>query len=277
VEKPPYLDGRPRQSYVVCATPRSGSTLLCEALRLTGVAGYPEEPFETLRATGREREPHAYFDGVQDPTILDLLPELEPGPRAAPIADRVAGAFKAGTTPNGVFATKIMWGYFADFLADVRTLPGMAARDDAAALAALFPGVTYVHMTRRGRIDQAVSLWRALQTGVWRSDRPDRGRRAAYRFTGIDHLVRQLEAHELAWRRWFSRHGVRPATVVYEDLVDALEPTVRALLRHLGIDPPADLRIRAPALSRQADGRSAEWARRYAEDPRVVMPRSGGT
>jgi len=29
------------RSYVVCATPRSGSTLLCELLKSTGVAGHP--------------------------------------------------------------------------------------------------------------------------------------------------------------------------------------------------------------------------------------------
>ena len=32
-------------SYMICATPRSGSTLLCEALRNTGLAGYPDEYF----------------------------------------------------------------------------------------------------------------------------------------------------------------------------------------------------------------------------------------
>jgi LPS sulfotransferase NodH len=252
--------------------------LLCEALRLTGVAGCPEEPFEALRATGRPRQPREYFDGAQDQTILDLLPESEPGAPAPAFADRLARALRHGTTPNGVFATKMMWGYLADFLADARALPGVPARDDAAALAALFPGVTYVHVVRRARVEQAVSLWRAVQTRVWRSERDEHdGPEAAYHFEAIDHLVRQLEAQERAWERWFTGHGVQPATVVYEDLADGLEPTVRALLHHLRIAPPADLRVRAPTLRRQADERSAEWARRYAEDRRVVMPRTGGT
>jgi LPS sulfotransferase NodH len=30
-------------SYIICATPRSGSTFLCESLSLTGVAGIPME------------------------------------------------------------------------------------------------------------------------------------------------------------------------------------------------------------------------------------------
>ncbi|MCA9930706.1 MAG: hypothetical protein KC419_19610, partial [Anaerolineales bacterium] len=35
----------PTISYMICATPRSGSTLLCEALRNTGLAGNPDEYF----------------------------------------------------------------------------------------------------------------------------------------------------------------------------------------------------------------------------------------
>ncbi|MCP4417029.1 MAG: hypothetical protein GY805_10425 [Chloroflexi bacterium] len=35
----------PAISYLICATPRSGSTLLCEALRNTNLAGNPDEYF----------------------------------------------------------------------------------------------------------------------------------------------------------------------------------------------------------------------------------------
>ncbi|MGI9058103.1 MAG: Stf0 family sulfotransferase [Ktedonobacteraceae bacterium] len=51
----------PTCSYLVCATPRSGSTLLCEALANTGIAGNPKEYFEALRTTGQPRRPKEYF------------------------------------------------------------------------------------------------------------------------------------------------------------------------------------------------------------------------
>ncbi|MGZ5376146.1 MAG: Stf0 family sulfotransferase, partial [Solirubrobacterales bacterium] len=66
---------KPARSYLVCATPRSGSTLLCEALKSTGVAGRPEEYFEALRQSGRPRRPQEYFPGVDDPSIADHLGE----------------------------------------------------------------------------------------------------------------------------------------------------------------------------------------------------------
>ena len=65
------------RAYLVCATPRSGSTLLCELLKETGVAGRPEEYFETLRSTGYPRQPRQYFEGA--PEVQALLPEVDPG------------------------------------------------------------------------------------------------------------------------------------------------------------------------------------------------------
>ena len=53
-------------SYLVCSTQRSGSTLLCELLRATDVAGVPDEYFEGLRETGLPRQPRQYFE---DPSV----------------------------------------------------------------------------------------------------------------------------------------------------------------------------------------------------------------
>ena len=65
----------PRSSYLVCATPRSGSTLLCEALINTGLAGHPKEYYEALRHSGLPRRPREYFTGLDNAGILDLLGE----------------------------------------------------------------------------------------------------------------------------------------------------------------------------------------------------------
>src|ERR1700733_11310881 len=63
----------PMLSYLVCATPRSGSTLLCQALTQTGVAGRPEEDFEALARSGRPRRPHEYFDAPRPANIVERL------------------------------------------------------------------------------------------------------------------------------------------------------------------------------------------------------------
>ena len=51
-------------SYLICSTPRTGSSLLCDALTATGVAGRPEEYFQFRARTGFPRRPQEYFEGA---------------------------------------------------------------------------------------------------------------------------------------------------------------------------------------------------------------------
>ena len=69
----------PAESVFVCATPRSGSTLFCEALSATGVAGRPAEYFEALRGTDLPRQPQEYFDELT-PELESLLPRFDQQP-----------------------------------------------------------------------------------------------------------------------------------------------------------------------------------------------------
>jgi LPS sulfotransferase NodH len=105
------------RSYLVCATPRSGSTLLCEALKTTRVAGRPEEYFEAVPATGRPPRPEDYLEGLDDPAAHALVaaahaPEPPPYSSLAGIArydEHLARVRAWGTTRNGVFGAKLMW------------------------------------------------------------------------------------------------------------------------------------------------------------------------
>ncbi len=125
--------GVPRLSYLICATPRSGSTLLCDALDGTGIAGHPEEHFEVLLETGQPRQPRDYFQRSNDPEVWALLddPEFQdvlgeyggryaehparrdPSWRRPDFERLVEEALRKGTTENCVLGTKIMWAYSA--------------------------------------------------------------------------------------------------------------------------------------------------------------------
>jgi trehalose 2-sulfotransferase len=232
-------------AYLVCATPRSGSTLLCELLKGTGVAGRPEEYFETLRTTGYPRQPRQYFEGA--PEVQALLPPVDPGvPERAFDWD---GVLRAGTTPNGVFAAKVMWSHLDDLRLRLR---GGALED-------ILPGLRFVRVSRGDRVAQAVSLWIAIQTQHWR----DEGDRAethepVYSYRAIRHLVDQLDAHERAWDGWLA--GRDAIAVPYERLAAAPEDTVAALLDELGI---AGARSLVARMRRQSGERSREWIERY--------------
>jgi LPS sulfotransferase NodH len=52
---------------IVCATQRSGSTLLCELLKATGVAGIPNQHFQHFKGTGLADQPRRYLNAPYEP------------------------------------------------------------------------------------------------------------------------------------------------------------------------------------------------------------------
>ena len=268
----------PAHSYLVCATPRSGSTLLCHLLDQTGIAGHPEEYFEALRHSGVPRKPHEYFDRERHANIIERLAfrelpdgsEHRPNPLWEPASYEryLDWAFDAGTTPNGVFGAKLMWGYLGDFAALLRGIEGNAGLPVPDLLAGVFPDLHYVQITRQDKIRQAVSLWKAVQTQAWRREGDGGGGAAVepvFSFRAINYLVRLLTAHDASWDAYFLGLGVAPLKVTYEELAEAPEPVVRRVLAHVGIAVPGALELHAPALAVQADARSEEWVRRVNE------------
>lgn len=271
----------PHTSYLVCATPRSGSTLLCEALAATAVAGRPAEYFEAMYDTGLPRRPTDYFEGLRALPAAGFLADQLPAEggdarealrQAATYRDYLSWVFAAGTTANGVFGAKLMWGHVDHFVSYLRDLPEHAGKSVSRLFADVFPGLQYVRVVRRDKVRQAVSLWKALQTAVWRIERSGSGeveargsREGEFSFEAIDHLRRHISVQEAAWTKYFEEAGTEPLTIVYEDFVDAYEETLVETLGYLGVAPEARS---APALEmhRQADATSEEWVERYERD-----------
>jgi trehalose 2-sulfotransferase len=267
----------PMLSYLVCATPRSGSTLLCELLEQTGVAGHPEEYFEALRHSGVPRKPHEYFDRERHANIIERLAFREmpdgtvrtPSPLWDPnnYGRYLQWALEKGTTPNGVFGAKLMWGYLGDVATLLRTIDGMAGLPVPELLAHAFPGLRYVQITREDKVRQAVSLWKAVQTQAWRADgeRTEPAAEPVFSFRAINYLVRLLTAHDASWDAYFLGLGRPPLKVTYEELAADQGPVVRRVLAHLGIPAPEPLSLPPPRLSAQADELSEDWVRRVHE------------
>jgi LPS sulfotransferase NodH len=267
------------RSYLVCATPRSGSTLLCHLLEATGVAGHPAEYFEALRQSGLPRRPEEYFDPERHANIVERLAfreMLAEGERRTPnplwepdTYDRYLDwALQEGTTPNGVFGAKLMWGYLGDFAQLLRGIEGMGGLPVPELLDRVFPNVSYVQITRRDKVRQAVSLWKAVQTRAWRHDgrrNPGRAVEPEFSFRAINYLVRLLTAHDASWDAYFLGLGIQPLKVTYEELAEAPAPVVGRVLAHLGIDAPDGAMPERPKLEAQADALSEDWVRRVHE------------
>jgi LPS sulfotransferase NodH len=279
---------KPVVSYLICATPRSGSTLLCDALEGTGIAGRPAEHFEVLLETGRPRQPRDYFQRSNDPEVWALLDDPEfrdilgeyggrysahpasrdPAWRPPDFEALVEDAVREGTTENGVLGTKIMWAYFRDFVRLARRTRGIEDVRPCEVPGAVLPNLRrFVWIRRRDTTRQAVSLWKALQTRQWRRDSDEElgGMGLRFSFAAVNHLKLRIDEHNAAWQDFFDGCGVEPLRVVYEELVEDYEGTVLRLLDGIGVPVPENFAVEKPRMKRQADELSEEWVRHYDE------------
>lgn len=231
----------PPISYLVCGTPRSGTSLLCGLLASTGLAGRPEEYF------WRDDEPHWSEQwGVTGFT------------------DYLRAAIAHGSTPNGVFGAKVMYGYLPDLLGKLAALQGGAGLDDRTLLERAFPGLRFLWIWREDMVAQAVSWSKAIQTNVWSASdrRAPSAEPPRFDFRQIHELVRQARSGRKGWKRWFKAHHIEPLRIRYEDLMTDMSGTTRGSLSFLGIEHPVDLAVQAQT-ARQADSINDDWAARY--------------
>jgi len=244
----------PRLSYLIYATSRSGSTLLCDVLGRTGLAGAPDEYFNMTRS-----DQHLPGSTLRPPVWEQRKREL-------PFPVYVRKIVSETTTPNGVFGAKFSWHTHHHFVRRLRACADYAGMTDRQMLDAFFPNLQYIFLTRRDKVRQAVSAWKALQTGQWNSlssSSPDQMPKLHFNYGLINDLVSQTIDSEASVAGYLSSIEVVPLTITYEDL--ALEPArqVSAVLSVLDVDVPPGFSFPQPRLSRQVDDLNERWTQRF--------------
>lgn len=237
-------------SYLICTTPRTGSTLLCGLMASTKVAGRPESYFripDEQSWAARWDIAHA-SDGV------------------FAYSEFVRAALAAGRTDNGVFAARIMWGTM-DYLADrLGSVYPASAGGDLDLLNLAFGHTRFIYLHRDDVLAQAVSWHRAEQTNVWHQTDQEEPKppeqQPRFDFDEIRKLVQTIEEHNSAWRAWFASVGIQPHMVRYEDLDADPVGVAREVLDFLGLKLPSGCQIKTRN-RRLADELNAQWIDRY--------------
>jgi trehalose 2-sulfotransferase len=245
---PPGLRPETTDSYLICATPRTGSYLLCDALTATGVAGKPTEYLlPGYRSHWSDQWGVSTYRDYHDRVLAD------------------------GTTPNGVFGAKVHAAQLLDFLQRATGQARVGNEDRPAVVEAWFPRPRYIWLRRRDAVAQGVSWSKACQTRLWwdtdAPPAPPLGVPAPdmlrFDYGFIERSMYSLSEWDGVWRTYFDATDVQPLTVWYEDLVLDYRRSVDRVLDHLGVQPPAGGEVGPPGFRRQADGTSAVWASRF--------------
>lgn len=223
-------------SYVLCGTPRTGSTLLCGLLSSTGVLGHPESYF---RQPDEVRWAEQFALPTRDGGVLDY-------------GAFVAKARVTGSTPNGVFGGRIMWGSLERLLVGLGRATGAS---DLAVLEDALGPLAFVHLRRDGLLEQAVSWSRAEQTGYWQEGDAATGH-VRLDVEKLQEFARTIYGHNAAWRAWFEGQAIEPLALTYEEVVGDHHAAVTRVADHLSVELPTDWRPR-PRERQQADEISA--------------------
>lgn len=240
---------------IICSNPRSGSTMLCDLLAATGVAG----------------KPNSYY---RRESIPDYAARL--GVAAAPGEADFSRAYlaavrRAGSSANGRFALRLMAENRTELSAILASL-FPAARTDAARFAAAFGEPLYLHLSRADKLAEAISLLRAEQTGLWHlgADGTERERTASpspasYDAARIAAHLAALTAFEQSWVDWFAAQSIAPLRLTYEDLAADPPAELARILTALGEDPALADGI-SPRTGRLGDAESLAWAARFVAE-----------
>jgi LPS sulfotransferase NodH/SAM-dependent methyltransferase len=195
---------------IVCATQRTGSTLVCEDLRNNGL-GNAEEHFL--------------------PFVAD---------HSSPPENILSAVARAFCDAGGICSVKIMASYATLLDSRLRTTE-LRAPDEPAlrALATMYDNVVWVYVTRRSQVRQAISRVLSRKRGInhliAREEmglRPGKsvvagpdiqlGNVSATADELADNCLDILREVEL-WERFFATNAISPIRVVYEDIAASTE------------------------------------------------------
>ncbi len=247
---------KPKLSYTIWFTQRTGSSLLCKALETSGIAGKPGEWL--------------------------YEPNLPKNYNVMPAEELQKHVWNVASTDNGVLGIKQSFyePVFGQLIERFKALPGCSPGETNRVVIweNTFPNHRHIFMTRRNKVRLAVSWWKAIQSQEWHIQNGERPRAAdlsnAYSFDAIKHLFMECSMREAGIQEFFAEGNITPLTIVYEDFIQQYEATIRNLLDFLELDH-ISLQIAPPYFSPTADDISEAWTQRFREELQVDWTNRG--
>lgn len=242
------------QSYFICTSPRSGSTLLCKLLSESGVAGAPNSHFHTP-SLSRWLEVYGLNAG-QFTNSTDAFHTI------------LAAAIERGKAGTDIFGLRLQRHSFDFFMEQLRTADPSASCD-ADCIERAFGKTLFVYLNRENKLDQAISYVKAKQSGLWHRapDGTELERLSApaapvYDAQAITAQIEASRAMETAWEAWFATQAVEPLRLCYDALAADPLAVTGNVLTALGVSSEGLKGLPVP-VAKLADATSRDWAERY--------------
>lgn len=230
----------PKTLFMISCIARTGSTLLCDALINTGLAGAPMEFFNQ----GYMRD---YYEMWGVNNTRDYLLKL----------------FHKKTTANGI------WGFKANYI-QMSAFP-------SGVIQSLFPGLRYIYLSREDKLAQAISELKAEQTQQWHTGVQHtfpgyKPQELKYDYKHLKAIIEYFESEEKRWEIYFIENQIKPLRITYEELISCYDETIKKVLNFLGVNLPANFVIpQTTRFKKLADAVSLEWTARYKKNSELEV------
>ncbi len=241
-------------NYIICTTPRSGSTFLCNGLSKLGILGKADEWF---------------IEHVKDEFRKSLGKECS----EASLYQKIIETQRA--EGHGVFALKAMY-YNLEHYCDA------CKRETESMLETVQRGIgetRFIYLTRRDTVMQAISHFKAKQNDVWFDyGQPikEKIRLEHYNFDAIHVIYQTINESNRKWCNFFDKFNIHPLHLVYEDVSneDEYPQSINTVLKHLGKTYPGRISKDMVGIRKMADQVSLQMKEQFIKDleERTVIP-----
>lgn len=244
------------KTIILCATQRSGSTLLCQDMAVTQKLGHPQEYFINFVKNKRIRRLGRYWHKRLD-------------------------EFRADVTPNGVFSVKVMANQ-VPFI-NQRLLDGSQNLDGTNIFHAFHDALQdahWVYLKRDDVLKQAISRVILNQSQVAHAVKADAaetgfGRKHSvfddsynaaveYRAKATRNLMDRIERENQFWEIFFATFGIKPVRISYEDYCRDPQPYLSRIAE--GVGETVIFNPDARAITKLANEKNAEFYQRFSSD-----------
>jgi LPS sulfotransferase NodH len=238
----------PDRSCLLVGWPRTGSTVLADAMTATGVLGRVHEYFWRLLEPG-----HASELGLPTPTDETYASYMD-------------AVLRHGTTDNGVFGAKLFWVHAVDLVRRTGLFPDLAGLDAIKRLWAPFGDDIRLVYIRRNCLRSALSLWRAEVTNEWGrapgAEAPDPPEAADLWLISQFHA--EIHAAEIGWDAVLAASRRPVLRLTYDEISSDLACALSEVAAFGGVGIPTGFEL-VPAYERQADDATDRFRRAWTD------------
>lgn len=221
------MQGLKKPTYIICSTQRSGSSMLCQLLRQTGLLGKPGETIVLSKLNKAANECESDDIAAVASSILSEL-----------------------ATTNGITGAKLHYHQFSELVHDGR-------------LSGYFAQTKWLLMNRRDIVAQAVSLSKAWQTRQFSSKHESTVSSPSYKYESIARAGQMLAEEKASWEWFFARCRISPLRLFHEDVIEDENREVGRVFRFFGLESQKSVSLDRISYQKQGDTQNVEWISRF--------------